>query len=57
MNDTMCGLVKEVNGPGDLVYHTDLPVPQVGDDLPEGDHLEVDRLVHVAEGAAVIAAP
>ena len=32
MNDTMCGLVKEVNGPGDLVYHTDLPVPQVGDD-------------------------
>ena len=31
-------------------------VPQVGDDLPEGDHLEVDRLVHVAEGAAVVGA-
>lgn len=32
MNETMCGLVKETNGPGDLVYHADLPIPQVEDD-------------------------
>ena len=25
MKDTMCGLVKEVNAPSGLVYHTDLP--------------------------------
>ena len=32
MKDTMCGLVKEENGPSGLVYHTDLPVPQIDDD-------------------------
>lgn len=32
MKKTMCGLVKEVSGPGELVYHTDLPVPEIGDD-------------------------
>ena len=32
MKDTMCGIVKEVNGPGGLVYHTDLPIPQIGED-------------------------
>ena len=32
MQKTMRGLVKETPGPGGLVYHTDLPVPEVGDD-------------------------
>lgn len=32
MKGTMCGLVKETAGPGKLVYHTDLPIPQIGDD-------------------------
>ena len=32
MKDTMCGLVKEENGPSGLVYHTDLPIPQINDD-------------------------
>lgn len=32
MEKTMRGLVKEVNGPGGFVYHTDLPVPEIGDD-------------------------
>ena len=32
MKDNMCGLVKEENGPSGLVYHTDLPVPQIDDD-------------------------
>ena len=32
MKDTMCGLVKEVDGPSGLVFHDDLPIPQVGDD-------------------------
>ena len=27
MKDTMCGLVKEVNAPSGLVYHTDLSTP------------------------------
>ena len=27
MKDTMCGLVKEVNAPSGLVYHTDLSIP------------------------------
>ncbi len=29
---TMCGLVKETEGPGDLIYRTDLPVPVPEDD-------------------------
>ena len=29
MKDTMCGLVKEVNAPSGLVYHTDLPIPEI----------------------------
>ncbi len=29
---TMCGIVKEVNAPGGLVYHTDLPIPEVRPD-------------------------
>ena len=32
MKDTMCGLVKEVNAPSGLVYHTDLPIPEINDD-------------------------
>ncbi len=32
MQKTMCALVKESPAPGDLVYRTDLPVPQPGDD-------------------------
>ena len=32
MKETMCGIVKALNGPGGLVYRTDLPVPQIGDD-------------------------
>lgn len=32
MQTTMRGLVKEVAGPGDLVYHDDLPIPVIGDD-------------------------
>lgn len=32
MKKTMCALVKEASAPGDLVYRTDLPVPQPGDD-------------------------
>lgn len=32
MKETMRGLVKENAGPGGLVYHNDLPVPQIGDD-------------------------
>lgn len=31
MKETMCGLVKEVAGPSGLVYHTDLPIPEIGD--------------------------
>ena len=29
---TMCGLVKETAGPSSLVYHTDLPVPEIAED-------------------------
>ena len=29
---TMCALVKEENGPGELVYHTDMPIPVPGDE-------------------------
>ena len=32
MKDTMCGLVKEVNAPSGLVYHTDLSIPEINDD-------------------------
>lgn len=32
MNKTMCGLIKETAAPGDFVYRTDLPVPEIGDD-------------------------
>ncbi len=32
MKKTMCGIVKEVNAPGGLVYHTDLPIPEIGPD-------------------------
>lgn len=32
MNKTMSGLVKEDAKPGGFVYHTDLPIPEVGDD-------------------------
>ena len=32
MDKTMCGLVKEIAAPGEFVYHTDLPVPEIGDD-------------------------
>lgn len=32
MNTTMRGLVKETAGPGKFQYHTDLPIPQIGDD-------------------------
>lgn len=32
MNTTMRGLVKEAAGPGKFQYHTDLPIPQIGDD-------------------------
>ena len=32
MQKTMCGLVKQEAGPGDFVYRTDLPVPEIGDD-------------------------
>ena len=32
MKDTMCGLVKEVNAPSGLVYHTDLPIPEINAD-------------------------
>ena len=28
----MCGLVKETAGPGKFIFHTDLPIPQIGDD-------------------------
>ena len=28
----MCGLVKETAGPSSLVYHTDLPVPEIAED-------------------------
>lgn len=32
MNKMMCGLVKEVAAPAELVYHTDLPIPEINDD-------------------------
>lgn len=32
MKGTMRGLVKEVQGPGALVYHDDLPIPEIGED-------------------------
>ena len=32
MKRTMCGLVKETAGPSSLVYHTDLPVPEIAED-------------------------
>lgn len=32
MKETMRGLVKEVAAPSGLVYHDDLPMPQIGDD-------------------------
>ena len=32
MSKTMRGLVKETAGPGKLVYRTDLPIPEPGDD-------------------------
>ena len=32
MKKTMCGLVKETAGPSSLVYHTDLPVPEIAED-------------------------
>lgn len=32
MENTMCGLVKETAAPGEFVYHTDLPIPQIEDD-------------------------
>ncbi len=32
MEGTMRGLVKEVAAPSGLVYHNDLPIPQIGDD-------------------------
>ena len=32
MQKTMRGWVKDRAAPGDLVYRTDLPVPEVGDD-------------------------
>lgn len=32
MRGTMCGLIKETAGPGEFVYRTDLPIPQIGDD-------------------------
>ena len=31
MSPKMCGIVKEIRGPG-LVYRTDLPIPQINDD-------------------------
>ena len=32
MKKQMRGLVKEIAGPSGLVYHDDLPVPEIGDD-------------------------
>ena len=32
MSGTMSGLLKETAAPGDFVYRTDLPVPEIGGD-------------------------
>lgn len=32
MQNTMRGLIKEVNGPSGLVYHSNIPIPEIGDD-------------------------
>lgn len=31
-NKTMCGMCKETPAPGKFTYHTDLPLPEIGDD-------------------------